>query len=188
MFDSIFGEAFINEDYRLLGRKLKPFCLYYQFWLENVQSPLLQGGPVENDDIILFWRICQLKFGENPRIRKTDFLRTIWCDKAKAHRIIVAYLTDYFSPPQLWQKSMPVGIETHRGPMPQTLQLLSRCMMLGFSHEEAWMLPLGLAHWYSAAHIENTHSGLSFQTEHQRKMMEEMKKRQEAKEKEEANG
>ena len=178
VFDTLFGEALVNEDYRLFGRKLKPFCSYYEFWLENIDSPFIRGGAIESDDLVMFFKICRLKFLQSPSLNKIDLLRAALCNKQKGFNTVSKYMKDYYSPPQFWSKP-EVTTGGSKGAMPSICNTITRCMALGIPHEEAWMMPVGLAKWYAAAHTQISGGDLNFQTQNERNFMSELKKRKE---------
>lgn len=154
--DPQFAESWLNKSREVLGRKLRPFCLWHRFLFEVTNSPILLGAPVSFLELYAAVEICTLPFGE--------FLGGEWmADPAKQKAIrrgekdfdlgseaakMAAHIADYFAPPALWHKD---GGKSHDDPPPEILSLAAHVISVtGWEEERVWMLPIGKVYWYSA--------------------------------------
>lgn len=149
-----YEESFVGVEHRVLGRRLRPFCAYYQFWLQVVQSPLVCGQPATLGDLEIAVRICTSEYGEvERRIRPLGwFGRLAWWWRffrafltgRDEFAAFVAYVQDWYALPKTRFQS-----EGAYEQFPSTLSLV--CSLIkhtGWSPRRAWMLPLGQLHWY----------------------------------------
>ena len=158
-----FRESFANEDHKVFGRKLRPFCLYYQFWLSAIESPLLTGEPLSVADLEIASRICSSPFGKAPDSFKKKMgllahARWWWkitkLDPLKELQNFQGYLADQFAPPEVkasgGTKTINKGAVGESLP-PELAMATSLIRLTGWDEETIWMLPLGKCHWYTAS-------------------------------------
>lgn len=159
-----FRESFINDEHRVLGRRLKPYCLYYQFWLKSIDSPFLNPGrSVTVADLELAVRVCSSPYGEAPlklptRLGLRGHLLWWWrCwkyDFEEERERFQDYVDDLYDPPEV--KSTGDKKVINKGAsgevLPQELSLAASLIeATRWSEERVWTMPLGKAHWYAAA-------------------------------------
>ena len=157
-----FKESFVNVEHRVLGRKLRPFCLYYQFWLDVLDSPLPRGEPSTLADLEVASRVCTCRYGEGERaVRRLGTLgkaawaaRWAFANTAREFARFDAYLRDWFAPPETRIKPPETADGRTFEQFPQTLSLA--CAVIkntGWPPERVWMLPIGQVHWYLAGFL-----------------------------------
>ena len=148
----------------VLGSELKPFTLWHWRELERYQSPLIgEYGEMEFADLAFAVRVCALppfskkdpaKLGILGTIRagiiQVRYNRQLYSEIAVFHR----YLSHYFHgpipiPPRSGESQSSGTMKTH-----PALYAVGGLLNLGFSLEEAWGQPPGLARWYIVAAAE----------------------------------
>ncbi|MFZ4695738.1 MAG: hypothetical protein ACOYMV_11485, partial [Verrucomicrobiia bacterium] len=148
--------------HRVLGWRLRPFCLYYQFWLDVLDSPLTRGVPASLADLEVACRLCTSGYGEAERaMRPVGKLGQAgwvarWCfsNTQREFGRFDAYLRDYFSPPESRIKAPETAAGKVYEQFPQTLSLAGAIIKhTGWTPEVVWMLPIGQVHWYLAAFL-----------------------------------
>jgi hypothetical protein len=187
VLDELFAEAFVNSTHRVLGRKLKPFCLWHRFQLEILESPFLSGDVINIVDLERAVQACCLTYPEviKAKINMWSFRwRLAGCSFEAEVKKFMNYVEDHFSPPkflpQLKKRYMP---ETINHPPPENLIIFSAVAALtGWKDKEIWMLPLGQAYWYAASHWYQAGAELDFLTPEHLVLRERIKQMQEEKE------
>ena len=167
--DPRFAESWINERHTVLGVTLRPFCLYYRLLFEVTDSPFIKGGPVTFIDLYAAVQMCRMDYNDWLRTRPLSiFARLRLAFLARRYNLesesakLSAYLTDYFAPPEFWQKAQ----STSHGLPPETGAVASQIIhATGWDEERAWMLPLGRAYWYSALFSRLSGADLKFVSE-----------------------
>lgn len=182
LWDDLY-EAFANSEHVVMGRRLKPFCAYYYFWLRAIESPLLAGGKTSIEDFDLASKICSSPYGGAQRaIRSPKFPKLYYGwklattpSKDKIESVFRAYLDDFTSPPQRQTDGTTVG--TKRETFPYPIWLVSGLMMHGnMTPAQAWMTPLGEAEWYMSGFDLNRGQNPHVLTGHDREFIAEMKR------------
>ena len=157
-----FQEAFVNIEHRVLGWRLRPFCLYYQFWLDALDSPLTRGVPASLADLEVACRLCTSGYGEAERAMRPVgrlgqagwIARWLFSNTQREFARFDAYLRDYFSPPESRIKAPETAGGKVYEQFPQTLSLAGAIIKhTGWTPEVVWMLPIGQVHWYLAAFL-----------------------------------
>jgi len=157
-----FRESFATEDHVVFGRRLKPFCLYYQFWLSSIESPILSGEQVSITDLELAVRICSADYGKAPKSVPTKvslFGHLVWWwrllryNPSTEFKKFQNYLEDQFAPPEV--KSTGGDKTVNKGGSQEMLpsELSLACSVIkhtGWCEDKVWTMPLGRAYWYSA--------------------------------------
>ena len=186
MLDSKFAEAWVNKPkYRIMGRTLRPFCLWHKFLLEFYENPLFdaRAGDPEPIHLEIAIRCCTTRYLEVPNTKKTPIrtaLRFAGRRITKALEIFAAYIEDYNQQPDLWNKGKK-GSTT--GPPPDTLRIATACMaanVQGGDERYIWELPIGRANYYSSAYLYHKGAEIDYVTEQNRRMMADLMKRKEA--------
>ena len=144
----------------MLGRRLRPYCLWHRFLLETVESAILKPGveitPVEMKRAV---EICTLRFRENPPAQPVTFREHLRMARAGLGRemdAFNAYVRDFTSRPDYTIKMpgrpMPGRGGSLTGAAPHTWRMVSE--LIGWSHwpaEVCWELPVSEVEWYLAA-------------------------------------
>jgi hypothetical protein len=175
--DRRFLEALIHRDHRVLGYRLRPYCLAHSVTLEAIGHPLASGDALFSPgDIIAF-----LKAVSAPDPFRPDFRPTLW-DKLQAFRLrnpetrarvlaqIAAYFEDFASMPTLFQEELKSGpgedfIEPNKAAMSApwvASRLASLHLHTNLTDAEIFSKPLGYLMWLDAAIAETSGAKVSF--------------------------
>jgi hypothetical protein len=181
-----FAEAFVATRFTVMGRRLRPFCAYYQFWLELVESPLWVGGRAANAvDLELASLICSAAYGEVETVL-ADFERRSWwqrcrwrgwgqwrwalralcCRPERQAAAFQAYLRANYSPPEFHPSK--AGRRANDEFPPVLGAVCAMIEMSGWHEAMVWTLPLGRLHWYVTGHIRNKGVELKMVTDRDR--------------------
>lgn len=182
MIDSLLTEALINNNYRVLGKKLRPYCLWHEFLLLASENPIFceTDEPANLAHLEAAARICCCEFGQlpNPKVNSTWVsIKAVFLGVEKQLENFKTYIADYNAGPDIWQKES--SDNTKKGP-PGTIYTIVSCLSMGIDEKRAWEMPVGLALWYSAARQFDKGGELDFVTEQSRRIMENLKKIKEA--------
>lgn len=101
-----FYEAFINCEHKVLGRRLKPFCLRHCLYLEAIGSPIMrivngEEVAISRKDLELAVIICSADRDIIAAMKRPNF-------GLRFHRFnrgltaFLGYLTDFLSLPDMW--------------------------------------------------------------------------------------
>jgi hypothetical protein len=141
-----FLESLINRDHVVLGRKLRPLCLWHMIHLARVQSPLLTGRKPSRADLMLAVAIC----ASEPESIINDLMPQaseigLFSWKAETAKFRT-YQRDFSAPPR---RHDPKGKSLQ---CPWELAVVARLMLYGhMTKREALVEPFGLAMWLCAA-------------------------------------
>lgn len=164
MLDPDFGASLIdggkNSPFylrRIMGVRLRKFCLWHMLLLRAVESPYLCKGKVRPFDLRTLIGICRNEFG-NSRIRRPWWYPVI--GKKQLVRInnrALEYVGDYLRQPEFSVVQSPgkaFAPKIPRGQPPRELRTVCNVMaMTHCSRREAWEMPIGEAYWYEAMAI-----------------------------------
>ena len=157
MLDRRYAEALLDQpDFRVLGRRLRPFSLYHYFGLELIQSPFLYGETGATAiDLELASRVCSAGYRDLSRSLNRDglwqqlrwlfILRT--CDFNREAEIFSRYLHAHLALPQFWKKETS---QSSAIPLPLSLAA-SLLRHTNLDEEAVWMMPFARAYWYVTA-------------------------------------
>jgi hypothetical protein len=154
--DRLFAESVVNRNNHIvLGKKLKPLCLWHAVLLELIDSPLWHGkSGVSITDLRLAVAICSDSF---PKYKiPSGWTLCLWAwltrksDLVKEASKFSAYIRDFNAPPMLWNKDEPSKSEK-LCPLPEPLDVVAWLMRHNISEDRAWSMPIGLSHWYYVA-------------------------------------
>lgn len=183
-----FVESWLNEVtgrcHTVLGRRLRPFCAWHQFLLQAIESPLVTPGAVPSlADVETAARICRSGYRTPlarilppaPRGRVARWwqrVRVTWTAARyplpDATAAFDRYLRDYMAPPEFWQAA-PTGaaevLNHFPAPITLTASLITGGSFQPDNEAAAWEMPLGRAHWYSAAFAKQNGADLRLRTE-----------------------
>jgi hypothetical protein len=141
---------------KVLGRQLMPLTLGHCWILDTLQSPIIKGGSINLDDILLAVIICSLPWLEALDIIQYDKLESkalelgssvIESDIEQAKQQLLKYVSYYATCPERQDnKSDRLGVV-----VPWYFCLCISLLRLGFSEEKAWSCEVGKALCYQAA-------------------------------------
>lgn len=166
-----FYEAFINCEHKVLGRRLKPFCLRHCLYLEAIGSPIMrivngEEVSISRKDLELAVIICSADRDIIAAMKRPNF-------GLRFHRFnrgltaFLGYLTDFLSLPDMWDSSE--GERAINAPW-----ILSRATLLlsktNLTLGEIWDMPLGELLWYCASFAEQEGLG-QIQSDEDKKMI-----------------
>ena len=158
--DALAAESFLNAQHRIYGLRMRPLSLAHAFALEAIGNPFYHGELGTPQDLRVAAWICSkppftpLKFDGlvdlfwRWRTARQDFQQQVARWKA--------YVDDYCTPPQMWNKQPKAGEErAEPSRIPHQITTVVRLMRLGMSEDRAWATPVGTASWYEAAAYES---------------------------------
>lgn len=182
-----FFEAFIHTEHRVLGKKLRPFCLWHQLLLKAANSPLISGEKVELTDMQTAVGICTTRFGQfklnKPTFNPLNIYRIVFNLKTE-HLKFRDYIEDFLCKPDYsivepayHGQSAP---QTRRGQAPEELIVASEVIgWSSWSERYVWELPVGAAYWYQAMARKSRGLDIDFVDDSEREFQKQMKEAQE---------
>jgi len=182
--DRKLGAAFIDGgvQHRIIGVKLRPFCLWHHYLLQAIDSPFIHKGDVTLFDLKTAVGVCRLRFRDS-RIRRPLF--PLGDRKLELlMKQMLAYLGDYLQRPDysIREKEGDSPLVGPRGAPPEALQVVWD--VIGWSHwSEAyvWEMPIGAAYVAQAGALRARGADLDFMTPKEREFQEKMKAAEKAK-------
>ena len=154
--DRLFAESVVNRtNHVVLGKKLKPLCLWHAVLLELIDSPLWHGNNgVTMTDLRLAVAICSDSFPEYKIPSGWRLFCWAWLTRKSNLAIeaakFSAYIRDFNAPPMLWTKEEAAKTDKTCA-LPQPLDVAAWLIRHNLPEERAWSMPIGLAHWYYVA-------------------------------------
>ena len=162
------AESFVNAPHSVYGLRLRPYCLLHSIQLRAILSHA-PSGPME------LWFAAQICAGNSDQIE----LRKLPLWRALRHRYDeqaarwAAYVLDYYAGPELWSS----GGQGKAG-APFEISVATWLMReLGWSRQEAWTAPIGIALWHQASAYDQTSTKETscIVSETDRRMMEKLR-------------
>jgi hypothetical protein len=178
--DDKFCEAWINSEHRVLGRNLRPYCLWHQLVLQVIESPLLQGAG-DLLDLDVASHVCSTRYGEvldlAPRHPLSIALKMRWGGFRVEQEAFSDYLEDYVQVPDFRIiEDGPTGPPLVIGHPPYVLAIVAKLIhWTGWPERTVWELEFGKAHWYSAMASKCEGAKVDFKTQDSNKFLEELK-------------
>jgi hypothetical protein len=172
--DEAFAEAWLNNSHKILGFRLKPFSLWHRFLLSITGSRVMESDDINIYDIIGFCRICTNQYPRvRYKVRKLDqFLLLFHRQKSQVPAELEAYIKDYCAFPEFWEKKQE---GKSGGGAPEPLGSVVALMQMGFSNNEAWDMPVGMAQYYTATYMQQQGGDIDFITPEEKEMFAAMK-------------
>jgi hypothetical protein len=181
------AEAFFFNRHKVLGKTLKPFCLYHHFVLEALKSPLMTGGQASIIDLYIATLICQQEYPISfKKIPSSSWWSILWnsirfgyySTRYKFSREVSKfynYAKDYSSTPQFWENQKN-GAKADSG-VPDVIGLMVSLMVgLKYTEKEAWNCPIGKAVWLTTTNAILNGSESKIISAEAKAYMEEMRK------------
>ena len=122
--DDNFAQAWLSNNHKAFGYKLKPFSLWHKFLLGVSDSPILKDGDTEVTipEIIQACRICTVSYPRSPSKGLLDSIRLFFRIRPKKVSLesskFTTYLSDFCSGPEFWDKEEG---KSSKGGAPDTL-------------------------------------------------------------------
>lgn len=197
MAETALLEDFIHGEHRLLGKRLRPYCLWHRLLLEALEHPIITGAPLEPGHLVTAVGVLRTRFGHSDT-------RKPWIGPWRAYRLATggfekemeklrAYLSDFFRKPEyaFVAQPTPKGGTTPQKitPPPETFRVAAD--VIGWSHwPEAyvWEMPIGAALWYQASALQQRGITLDFLDDQQRGWQEEAREQLRKQEETKQNG
>jgi hypothetical protein len=177
--DPDFAEVFIDEDHLILGRWLRPFCLWHLFLLQTLKSPLLGGGGsrVAPFDLRTAVGACCTGFRESIIKRPWIGAANFACYRRKAFQREVAKFLDYIDD-HLHRPEFNVISTAHsaiRGQPPEILRVAAEiASTFHWTRKEIFEMPIGEAYWWEAMSIRSK-CDTDFMTPEEREFQRQLK-------------
>jgi len=153
-------QAAIPEPYRVLGKRLKPFCLGHQLLLERFGCSFASGGPHGFADLILGVFICSQTYEQaleslNSRwvLLRVKLWGLFWrrFDYIEKIKLFDLYVSEAKQQPQFW-----IEREGRESNIPFNQFLKSKLMQeLGMGESEALNTPYQSAIWNFCTWLES---------------------------------
>jgi len=178
-----FAAAFIdNSDggefspHRVLGRRLRRFCLWHRLLLRTLDNPLLVGGNITFFDIRTAIGVCCLRYGQS-KVRRPWFIPALIMAKtilvallsrrpkddkglnpyqramARIAEQFYAYCGDYIQEPEYSVIPKPGAKGERRERAPEELETAASVIAFsGWSEDVVWNMSMGKVSWYVMMH------------------------------------
>lgn len=203
-----FAAAFIdNSDggefspHRVLGKKLRRFCLWHRLLLRTLDNPLLVGGDITFFDLRTAVGVCQLAYGHS-KVRRPWLVPALIMVKAIAVALLsknpkneaglnpyqralakvaeqfYEYCGDYIQKPEysIIPKTGATGARRERAPQ-ELEEAASVIAFSGWSEEYVWNLPMGKISWYLMMHQRILGNDIDLLGEQEMQYQEELKEK-----------
>jgi hypothetical protein len=136
---------------RLLGYRLRPFCLKHRLALHAIESPFVTPDkPMTVLDLFVAVKICAEK-----SIRRLTFMDVVRMsvikskpDKLESYIKVFHEHSNIGCWPKFWEKSRQ---QASSNGVPWMLSVVSNLIANGWDEEAAWSLPESQAVWYHTA-------------------------------------
>ena len=179
MFDPVFGAAYIDNGtrHRLLGVRLRPFCLWHLFLLQALDSPFIRNGSATVFDLKTAIGICRLGY------RQSHIARPIYPilgarQLRKQVQKFLDFVGDYLNKPDYNIVSLesPTGKPLPRvtPPPAPVLAAFEAAQGARISVKEAWEMPIGEAYIAQSMHLRLQGAMVDFMTEDERLFQREL--------------
>lgn len=176
--DKRFLSAFTDpsDQVKILGRRVRPFCLMHRVQLEAAESPLLRSSEgIRPVDLLVAVKVCA---GEP--IGKPSFLDSWYVGKMASNPIYFAEQVERFASlvlveawPKFWEKHTKTGDATG---LPWVLSVVANLIANGIPEERAWTMPESQAIWMNSAFAVIKGAELKVLTTEEEELIEQMEK------------
>lgn len=205
-----FAAAFIDNSeggefspHRVLGKKLRRFCLWHRLLLRTVDSPLVYGGDITFFALRTAVGICALKFGDS-KVRRPWLIPALYVLRAiivslftrnpkgkngmnpyqralsKVAEQFYEYCGDYLQEPEYSVVPRAGSKPSLRERAPEELE--SASAVIAFTHwseDAVWNMPIGRASWYVMMHRKSLGMDVDLLGEEELKYQEELREKME---------
>jgi hypothetical protein len=180
--DQLFAAAFIDgsessiySNTRILGVRLRKFCLWHRLLLKTIDSPFITGQPIFLGDLARAVGVCRLGFDDSritkPRLgpfllKGRAFLKGMRSvtkpgEKPPLVKLLsveverfIEYTKDYTQEPEYSiippeTNGVPQRSRPQRTPPPAEAAQVAELITWGrWTEKQIWEMPLGRLHWY----------------------------------------
>lgn len=172
------SRSLVWSDRRVLGLRLRKFCLWHRLLLRTIESPFVTGKEIRLRDIRVAVGICRTGFGRSmvrkpwliplliwirviivsllPRRRpKEGDLNPMQKAILRHTEAFMSYCGDYLQEPKFSvvpQEGAKDRIP--RGRPPAELEQVAQLIRLGIDERRAWEMPVGLANYYRVCALQ----------------------------------
>lgn len=180
-FDHVFAAAYIdnNTTHRILGVKLRPFCLWHVMLLQVLNSPFVSKGPITPHDLKTALGICRLKYRES-KVRRPllPILTQKRMERATAQ--FLEYVGDYLSKPEYnvipFEPTPGSKPPRHLTPPPDIVcAAFDAAQGARVSIDVAWNMPIGEAYIAQVIYYRNQGAQIDFMSDEERLFQRELK-------------
>lgn len=182
--DPAFAEAFVHalarpfrpddpwSGHKVLGKRLRPFCLWHSFLLEQMGSPFVTGAGVTAADLSRAVAVCRCRYRElyaPTRFCMVAFWKVLGPGLGKEVQRFRDYVGDFQTRPDYHVVPTRGATGPARGQAPDYLRLVAEAIAVArCSRQEAWEMPVGEARWWFAIGLKNRGADLDFADAEQR--------------------
>lgn len=199
--DETLAAAFIDGGHgkyapnRLLGVRVRRFCLWHRLILNTLDSPFMNNGRVTFYDLRTAVGVCRLEFGD-CHIRRpwlVPFLLHCWIFFASMFRRseqdrtvlqgtllgevrkFLSYCGDYLQEPAFTVIPPKNASGHHRGRAPDEFEQVAELVNWSkWSEEEIWNMPIGRANWYRVMARRDAGLDVDFMTKDEQEFLDQL--------------
>jgi hypothetical protein len=169
--DDSFYRAFFAMDHRILGKRIRPYCLGHALVLEAINSPFVStngNDEITPEDCLIAIKVLGMAHPFAPNLKPSfwDRIKTFRLGRNKLKfrqtaMLITAHIAEHRSAPKFWK---PIERENKGGGLtaPWLLSLLAGMMRLGYSEREVLEMSMGRLLWIDAAAAEREGADVKF--------------------------
>lgn len=188
-FDPVFASAYIDAGHihRVLGKRLRPFCLWHLYLLQVADSPFLQAGTVNLYHLRRAVGICRLRYQESKtKLPIFPIILTPPYFKREVQKFL-DYVGDYLHRPEytimpLTEFNRQKSVTRGPSPAPDAVQVaFDAASGANVPIREAWEMPIGQAYIAQAMFLKRQGMLVDFMNESEREFQKAMKARNGAK-------
>jgi len=180
MIDGL-AEAFLHNEHKVLGYKLKPFSCAHYAMLDALKSPLVgHTHLVGKRDLIVALSVCSLSNPFDWTLTGKDWGKLLFLTDLRFKRGVKKfgfYVQDYLDIPETYSKQKNDNdLFWHTPPV---LSIVTKAAhYFGMTLDQCWHYPMGLLCWHIRSHEELNGGGRIIDPEKQRLIVEEAKRAQ----------
>ena len=181
--DATFAHAFIDGGVtpRLLGLRVRPFCIWHLFLLHALDSPFIRKGEVGSFELRTAIGVCRLRGGDSRIRRPAPWRLSLRSGNLRFHVTqFLHYTRDYVVKPDYAVVAPPAPRGSTPAPKivpaPELLRVVADIVgWSGCSFRDAWELPVGQAYWWQSMALRARGERLDFMDDRHREIQRQMK-------------
>lgn len=175
--DKRFLRAYTDpNEVEFCGRRLYPFCLKYRVYLNALGSPIVCGGTIGPEDLLVAVQVCsESRVGPFNLIERWRLLR-LASNPPEFERQLARFATYIYADhwPKFWEKKSS-GKSRDTG-IPWPMSVVANLIANGIDEHRAWHMPECQAIWLSCTFSINKGADINVLTTGQEEQMDEMEK------------
>lgn len=150
--DKRFLRAYTDPSgFKMLGKRMYPWCLKYRVWLTALESPMITGGTVGPEDLLIAVNVCsESPVGEFNWLERWRLLRL--ASNPPEFKRQLKLFSDYTLVshwPKFWEKKNEGTVKGKGIPWP--LSVVTNLVANGIEEQRAWEMPECQAIWMNSA-------------------------------------